>query len=435
MNESFNPHRTHAKKIELLKESDSSMEKKDAFEAGLANTDKAVRFHHKRWEQKANEAKNNPLNHVLFRRRLTPEFHMLREAKDEDRRFKTKNKERSKIELRESSEMRQKVFANMYKRAEEGPGALNENGEKIKTLIYIMPGGRNCATAAGAVIGLDAAGLGAESADVVVGASSGAVVATAFVSGTDALLQGTKMHIKELSTKRFIDKSRLFRGQNGTIDINLVAELMGPDGQYPIDDQAIADSDTELAYVTTVEDEDGELHVNFIDAKTTPSKTEAIRGTMGIPGITGGIAEIDGKKHYDGGFHDPLPLAELIEKYEPTDILVISQSPFDPTGESRGRTMVADEGLRNLPTQVELFLEYAKGGLKLQNRRRQAAASKTPNIAIFHPPDGDLSVVDIDSNKAKSAVLHSYHAMIEDIGAPANGAPREIPLDDLYEAA
>lgn len=295
--------------------------------------------------------------------------------------------------------------------------AKNPEGSNRKVLVVILGGGMKCAYSGGQVIALNMLGLTADKVDAVVGASGGAVVATAYVAGKEQTLKTTEMMATTMSSKEFIDPTLKNLVDKNIIKLDKLRErIEDEESPYVLDVAKVQESPANLSYIVTlpvVGNEEPE--VRFLDAKTVPSIPEALTAPMTLPNLTGTIPKINDVEYYDGAI-SPLPIDELIREFNPTDILILPQSSFEelenvkPSPKDRMQAAVAR--LTNQRSLEKGLLSHK--ALRKSLERIQSITNV--NIGVMWAPDGGMDTLDTDPEKFKAAVVASVKDTLKQFG-------------------
>jgi len=358
-----------------------------------------LEFHEERWKK---EAENSG-----WLRPHTKEQRMLIEADRDNADFD--RRQTPEFQAWEKSLI--PVVRNFKERAE------NPESDR-KTLLFIMGGGMKAAYAAGQVSAMNEVGITADKVDIVVGASAGAVVATAYAGGPEQTERGIEMMCGPLSSKEFIDTKNPRRIYNkNVINLALAQNLMegGQGGQYAIDEEAVHRSLTELHYVVTEPAVDSSpLRVRFLDAKKLPSMTDGITATMSLPSLTGPIPVIDEQQVLLDGALSPLPIFDIIREFPGvTDILILPQNPYKPNDKLEPHVLskIFSQLLQITPLgniaklhQMEKYLMASKTRREMLEFIQQITGVR---IGVMWPPDDDLYTTNIDGDRAAAAVIAS----------------------------
>jgi predicted patatin/cPLA2 family phospholipase len=359
-------------------------------------------FHQERWGRRSKEI----LRGWLRKKKSSDEI-MIEEALRDDKDFE-KRKHREYIEWQKNLQV---VLHNMVERAK------NPEGSNRKVLVVILGGGMKCAYSGGQVIALNMLGLTADKVDAVVGASGGAVVATAYVAGTKQTLKTTEMMATTMSSKEFIDPTLKNLIDRKIIKLDKLRErIEDEESPYLIDVTKVQESPTKLSYVVTLPVEGSEEpEVRFLDAKKVPSIPEAITASMTLPNLTGAIPKINGVEYRDGAI-SPLPIDELIREFDPTDVLILPQAPFEelenikPSTQDRVAAMVA---------RVTNQRSLEKGLLSRKVLRKSLERTKAitnVNIGVMWAPDGGMDTLDTVPDNFKAAVVASVKDTLKQFG-------------------
>lgn len=192
--------------------------------------------------------------------------------------------------------------------------------KEIRPLLVILGGGMVGVGGSAACIALHELGLG-NVFDTTVGISAGACDCAYFLAGKEQMVLGTSIYHEELAG-RFVKASR-----RPITDLKYL-ESVFREGPKALDTNVIQRHRSELCVVAT------ELQTKkpaIIDAKTaSPDIISTVIASAALPGkLWGRPVEINGKDYFDGSFGNPFPIELIIEKFDPTDILVIPNRTFD----------------------------------------------------------------------------------------------------------
>ncbi|QQG45729.1 MAG: patatin-like phospholipase family protein [Candidatus Sungiibacteriota bacterium] len=292
-----------------------------------------------------------------------------------------------------------------------------------KFVLLILGGGMKGPYSAGQALGLHEVGLG-RAFDVVVGISAGAGTAAYFSAGKEQAQIGTSLFYEECTTKDFIDFRRLHQIMN----VDFIAKAMRH-GPKTLDQKAIMDSPQEL-YVGVTDPKT--FKSKFIDVKTaTPDMISPFHASMAAPIAYRKAVEVNDGRYVDGAF-DPMPVEKVIEQFQPTDILILPNTPFDRMDAfetTPGEYLVSEliEGASKvIPAAslgtVEKFLRIKE---QIRKSLEFIQKQKGVNIGILWPRDSGLTNVTTDAVRIKAAVLESARGVIKEFGAQQ---PREIEL-------
>ena len=157
----------------------------------------------------------------------------------------------------------------------------------------------------------------------------------------------------------------------------------------------------------------------FINAKTaSPGLRPAMRASMSVPLVAGEVPPVNGIAYVDGSF-DPMPLKEIIERFKPTDILILPNTPFeclDAFRLSNGEYVIAELAKRLGPKFVPALAGQVEKFLLIKEQMRKSMEylqeQSGVNIGIMWPPDAGLDVMRQDPYAIETAVLESARSVI-----------------------
>ncbi|MCE9541216.1 hypothetical protein K8R03_01500 [Candidatus Kaiserbacteria bacterium] len=401
-------------------------------------------FHKGRWEKKAQqESERGPFKRFVDKNgpdRDADDF-MREEASRDDKDFeKRRNPEQKELlhaEYKEWLKSLQPVIEGFMERVRHPEDTENT------TMIIMMGGGMRGPYTAGQGISLQMMGITPDVVDMVIGTSTGAVVATAFVAGLEEMLKSTTMMIEELSSKNFIDAARVLKQE--VIKLRLISDLWSQ-GEYKIDTDKVVGSHPDLLYtVTEPVRGDEEPKVKYLDAKSiSPGPIAGVISSMSIPYITGDIPAVNGVKNYDGGF-GRMNIKNDIEEFKkrhngkpPKNILILPTMPFEyfeemiPTADEIKFAKFARRRAGSLMRAGSLdgaaSLHQVEKGLLLKHEQRKAfeliQKETGVHIGVLWPPNSGLTTTSIDGDDMKEAVLSSARDTIKQFGGKQ---PDEIP--------
>lgn len=279
--------------------------------------------------------------------------------------------------------------------------------EHIRPLLLILPGGMRGAAGAGSILALHQAGF-ANVFQAVVGISTGAPIGAYFLSGHAASVQGASLYYQDLATPEFINLRRLKNIMR--LDILLSAMENGPKA---IDVNAIQESRTDFfVTATTMQGES-----KFINAKTAkPSLIEAMHASMAMPGGGPEPVEVNGQRYVDGGLF-PFPLRQIVERFHPTDILVVPNFPKPADGifhltakDFFGSLFVLRTGSIRLTRLAILRRQKLTQGL------REAEETTGVRIGILWPPKNQLHHFTTDAKSLRDAAFAAGQKTLTDFG-------------------
>lgn len=283
-------------------------------------------FHEERWKRMAENHVDRPWWAKLFnQRKMEPEDFRYKEALRDNEDFDRRQHE----EFEKWQEDLRIVVDNIKKKREllDHPDSPENQEAEIRPLLLILGGGMKGPYSAGQVVGLNESGIPADTFDNIVGISAGAGAAAYYAAGPEQTKKRASLFYEECATRDFID---IWRGLGKVMNVKkLTMRYMG-EGEKELDEDVVQSCRANLYFgVTKVPEGDDEPDAEFIDAKTAqPGLRPAMRASMSVPLVAGEIPLVNDVEYVDGAF-DPLPVQKIIEKFNPTDILVLPNTPFD----------------------------------------------------------------------------------------------------------
>lgn len=278
---------------------------------------------------------------------------------------------------------------------------------EIRPLLLILGGGMRGVSGAGTALGFILAGYG-EVFDTVVGISTGAAIGAYFLGGTDVARLGISMYYNELA-KNFISYTR-----RPIADVDFAEAVF----RRTLDISAIQTARSDF-YVGATGAHSGIF--TFINAKTAyPDVVSSIKASVAIPGLYGQSVLVNGVEYIDGSF-SPFPVDLIMHQFQPTDIVVITNSP-------QGRTQRKDASiLERLALRVlmgkspELRKRWLDRNQKWISGYTQLGllAESEINAECFWL-SGDVNLLTRNAADLKSAAEVSMAHCVEFLGADIN---------------
>lgn len=181
--------------------------------------------------------------------------------------------------------------------------------KELRTGIICGPGGQSGAFSAGCMVGLEECGL-VTGVDIEVGISAGAPN-LAYKQSGQAVLGATIYHEDNLNG--FINRSRFWK----VVDINQLEQTMRFVKRLDIESFKL--NPAQLYVALTDLNGQGRL----VGIKSLEDPLRAIMGSCTLPILNNRPRLIGGVRVMDGGIAKPLPVIEVSEKFQLTDLLVI----------------------------------------------------------------------------------------------------------------
>lgn len=335
---------------------------------------------------------------------------------EEIRKFREKDIQHEKSpEYQKLNRDLQKVVSRLFEKKK------NPESKEIRPLLLVWGGGLKGPYGAGQELALHEMGLG-EVFDVAVGNSAGSADIIYFLGGPEQTAIGASLYDEECTTEDFFKLSRLRQ----MMRVKFIADKM-TSGKKAVDLDAINKLHTEFYVIATnVKNNQAEL----IDAKTVKEgPIEAVRASMSVPGADGSRVTLNrGEKnegtYVDGSFGATVTLREIIKKFDPTDILFLTNAPnLEDLKISAGEEMLAgasaklgtmssfrplvhiEKGVRSQETLGEMIKE-------IDDIQKETGV----NIGVALPPEGGLTTTLQDRGKIARAIWNSARDMLKKFG-------------------
>ena len=260
-----------------------------------------------------------------------------------------------------------------------------------------------------------------------VGISAGACDIGYALAGEDQVLTGSSIYYEECAKKDFLDMGRIKQIMN----VGWLANIMSNDAKKKLDTKAVEANPTEFYVQATNVTDPEKQKAEFIDAKAK-GVIPSIHASMALPWFYRKSVEIDGQQFQDGALIDSFPLEEVIKRFNPTDILVLPQVPFETmVGIEKQTALFRNKALsslgRFLPNKaslesgsVALFLKFARGRENFRKALDTIQQETGVNIGLMYPPDGGLIPITNESGVVKAGILASAKRACEDLGERMN---------------
>lgn len=297
-----------------------------------------------------------------------------------------------------------------------------------RILIFGCGGGMRGPLGAGHVAGLNEVGLTANKADVLVGISAGLANLFYYAGGKLHTLRGAAIYYHQCATKAFLNLLRLHH----VMDARVVGDVM-KDGPQKIDQYTVRNGPEIYAGITPKDDPSAP--VEFVDMKKARSGllSPAI-ATMNVPilfapGVKVNMGSLT-IEYIDGAFGS-IPIEELIEKFNPTDILVLPNVPFQRIEDFKSAPKWAEKLPRvgSIGT-VRKFLQVSSELRKLLDYFQK---EKGVNIGMLWPPERGLATLNNDPDVVQLGIYDTIKDTIEQCGEKL---PKTIemylPKEDKY---
>ncbi len=186
----------------------------------------------------------------------------------------------------------------------------------IRPLLLLDGGGMRGVFGMGVGIGLQYAGLCA-AFDVVLGGSAGACNGAWILSRQTRL--AASVYYEDLTDRRFVNPWRFWKIADVGYAVNVFRHVK------KLDVAMVKHSRSDF-YVTATRVDDGVGE--FIDAKKAADLIAVLHASMALPVLYNRPVQINGAAYLDGVVALPLPIEEALERFNPTDILIVLNRPL-----------------------------------------------------------------------------------------------------------
>jgi predicted patatin/cPLA2 family phospholipase len=193
-------------------------------------------------------------------------------------------------------------------------GIIPSDGRKVGLIVEggAMRGVISCA----ALQGLEELGM-TSVFDEVYAASAGAVNAAYFLAGQAAY--ATPIYYQKINNTRFI--RRVWHRQVLDLD-ELFESIVGR--ERPLQVEKVLNSRSQF-YVAIADAQTGESFLGHAQTSSSPLLT-LLKASSAMPLLYNGLIDVDGRRCFDGGLINPIPILDAIES-RCTDLLVLLTRP------------------------------------------------------------------------------------------------------------
>jgi predicted patatin/cPLA2 family phospholipase len=382
---------------------------KESFPLNNGSQPSESSFHQARFERSAEEANESLLIRYGLKEGVTAYDKAYEEALRDNADF---DRRRSK-----EFELWQKNLSVVIDRLKEKIHSPEAHLD-TKACLLVLGGGMKAARSVGQAMALYEIGLG-QAFDSVIGVSAGSGVAVGFVEGRSGLDKIASMYFEECGTKEFINYKRIHK----VLDPSIIAKTMRT-GPKAIDTVAINKSDTKL-YVAATNAFTGEIEL--IDTKTaSPDMVAACEASAAIPLFQDPVL-VNGNSYIDGALNQ-FPLEEVIEKFSPTDILVLPSTSFSFSNNLEyndsehailwGLSMMGSLGSNGSASAEDIIRSKERLRIFLD----QISQINHVNIGVLWPPEVEVSNFTTNPDTLKAAVLECAQETMKEFDVSYNEA-------------
>lgn len=285
----------------------------------------------------------------------------------------------------------------------------------IRVLVVVLGGGMQGPYGAGQMCALQEMGYTSShinERDVFLGISAGAATCAFGIAGRKQALLGTSYFYTVCTTKAFMNYMRLHQ----VMDVSVIGQALKNEFTK-LDVEAIRRNPAQF-YVQAYNENTKEPE--FINTKDTSlDMTDALLASMAIPVIYNKTLVINGVKYSDGAFDDPLPVVRAIQRFRPTHILILPNTPFNriPLGEPSKLERLLVKAIPHAGS-----LGFVRKVLNNRHALRQSLEAVAQNhnvkIGVAWPPEMGLGMMTQDKTKIKTAVRAAAKDFFDLFGEP-----------------
>ena len=334
-------------------------------------------------------------------------------------------KKEMNAEFKEWHKMLEVVLENLKKKRDDP----NSEGKEIRPLLLALGGGMAGSYGAGQVADLVHSGY-MKTFKQAVGISAGACDVAYALGGKEQVLTGSSIYYEECATDEFLmtDPKKLAKNPGRLkqlMNVGYLADVFG-NSKKKLDIKAIQKNPTEFYVQATNITNPNKQKSEFINAKEK-GVVQAVHASMALPWLYRKSVEIDGQKFQDGALLESFPLEEVIEKFKPTDILVLPQIPFEDMIGVEKEAKLSRVIAKFIPNMASINIGSATLAKKfIQSRESHRKALEYIqkqtgiNIGIMYPPDGGMIPITNEPAIVKASMLAAAKRACEDLGEKMN---------------
>lgn len=271
--------------------------------------------------------------------------------------------------------------------------------QKIKPVLLILSGGMRGVGSGGVMQALHQLGL-ANVFEVIIGVSTGAPVGAYFLAGPEKTSLGTSIYYQDLPSK-FIKYL-----QRPIVNLDYLENLFRL-GRKKLDVLKVKQHRSDFfVALTKTPSAEGVL----LNAKKTPDMVTAIKASTSLPGLLyGKSTTIEGQPFVDGAIANYFPAQQVIEKFKPTDLLIIANRPFRKTI-NISRSLIEKKLTNFLFKKTPPLIKAATVNRKIQFKQALNFLESVPklNWEIIYSPDLGIHLLSRNATKLHQLVKATY---------------------------
>lgn len=335
-------------------------------------------------------------------------------------------KKEMNAEYKKWHEMLEVVLENLKKKRDDPNG----EGKEIRPLLLALGGGMKGAYGAGQVAALVHSGY-MKTFDQAVGISAGACDIGYALAGEEQVLLGSSIYYEDCSKDEFLMASlnKLVKNPSRIkqiMNVGYLADDVFLKGPKKLNTEAINNNPTEFYVQATNITNPDKQKSELINAKDE-GIIKCIHASMALPWVYRKHVEIGGQKYQDGALMESFPLEEVIKRFNPTDILVLPQTPFEILSGVEKDAKLPRFISRFIPNMASLNVgsatllkKFAQSREDFRKALIQIEKETNVKIGIMYPPVSALDTTINDPEIVKASVLAAAKKACEDLGEPMN---------------
>lgn len=271
--------------------------------------------------------------------------------------------------------------------------------EMIRTAVVIEGGAMRGVTGAGQSVALQHFGL-TSAIDLKAGSSTGAPVKLYLHTGQTEI--GRTIYWEECSGPEFLSLRRR-KHEGPMMNIDFLAEVFR--GNTPrnvgVNLSTLEQGGDIYTAVTETNTGNGQL----VNLKLCADPIKAVQASAALPWVTHGCVDVDGVSCADGSIAYPLLATEIIDRFHPTDILILANRPRDENG------FVSEFATRIVSKMASTLSPRMKEALLSRDARYKTAMAKLlkENRCRWTILWSDSTIHPFEQNKARLQT-ESYRA-------------------------
>ena len=392
-------------KLPTPSEKDTTPEKKESHET-IRITEKEFYLQH---YQAIADRRNTPsFKKLLFSEESgVPHKVTAEEVEAEFEKLKQEDLERRKSPEYQEWARRRKIVIDHFKAKKNDPEG---EGKKYRIAIFGCGGGMRGRAGGAQAAGFNEVGLTAEYVDWLGGISAGIADLVYYAGGKLHTLRGLSIYYTQCATKAFINLTRFLHVLKATV----VGDAM-TEGPVAVDQEALRKGRPKI-FAGIVPRNDPTAPVEFADIMTArPNMIAPVVASMNVPilfapGIevnTGGL-----NIQYQDGAFGQLPIEEIIELSQCTDVIILPQCSFQTIKNFKRSGKWVEKLLPRSGSlgTVRKFIQVADELRKMLDYFKE---EKNVDVAMMWPPDRGGTTLNNDPDLSQIEIYDTIKDTIE----------------------